>query len=108
MGSLAVILGLQASLLAPSVSRKRPLFTGPGAAVCRPLQIRVGQSAPATRQSIPALETVNSQNVFRNGGDDSLREPPRLRALNARTPGVSTLLASPSMRSFNGRPAAGR
>ena len=39
VGSLALIVSLSLSLLAPNVSRKRPLFAGPGAAVCRPLHL---------------------------------------------------------------------
>jgi hypothetical protein len=41
VGSLAPIVGLPLSLLARNVSRKRLLFAGPGAAVCRPLQVAV-------------------------------------------------------------------
>jgi hypothetical protein len=39
VGSLAVIVGLCLRLLARNVSRKCPLFAGPGATVCRPLQL---------------------------------------------------------------------
>src|SRR6266511_229411 len=39
VGSLAVIVGPRRSLLAPNVSRKRPLFASLCAAVCRPLQV---------------------------------------------------------------------
>jgi len=39
VGSLAVIVSLSPSLLARNVSPKHPLFAGPGAAVCKPLQI---------------------------------------------------------------------
>jgi hypothetical protein len=35
----SLIVSLPLSLLAPNVSRKRPLFAGRGAAVCRPLQV---------------------------------------------------------------------
>ena len=40
VGSLAANVGLPLSLLARNVSRKRLLFAGSGAAVCRPLHIR--------------------------------------------------------------------
>jgi hypothetical protein len=36
---LAFNVGSQARLLAPNVSRKRPLFASPSATVCRPLQL---------------------------------------------------------------------
>jgi hypothetical protein len=39
VGSLARIVGSRASPLPPNASRKRPVFTGPSAAVCGPLQI---------------------------------------------------------------------
>jgi len=39
VGSLAAIVGLHLGLLAPNVSPKHPLFAGPGAAVCRALQL---------------------------------------------------------------------
>jgi hypothetical protein len=39
VGSLAAIVGLHLSLLARNVSRKQPLFAGPGAAVCGPLHL---------------------------------------------------------------------
>jgi hypothetical protein len=39
VGSLAVIVGSQARLLARNVSRKCPLFAGSGATVCKPLQL---------------------------------------------------------------------
>jgi hypothetical protein len=41
VGSLAAIVGLHLSLLARNVSRKQPLFAGPGAAVCGPLQVSI-------------------------------------------------------------------
>jgi hypothetical protein len=40
VGSLAAIVGSQARLLAPNVSRKLRLFAGLGAAVCGPLHLR--------------------------------------------------------------------
>src|SRR4051794_3293962 len=45
VGSLAAIVGSQARLLAPNVSPKQPLFAGPGAAVCRPLQLADAETA---------------------------------------------------------------
>ena len=39
VGSLAQNVSLPLSLLARNVSRKRPLFAGPGITVCKPLQL---------------------------------------------------------------------
>jgi hypothetical protein len=44
VGSLAAIVGSQARLLAPNVSPNHPLFAGPGAAVCEPLQLLMAKS----------------------------------------------------------------
>jgi hypothetical protein len=65
VGLFAVIVGSSLRLLARNVSRKRPLFAGPGAAVCKPRHLRnnVRRFSPAhcaTRGFTPQESRLHS------------------------------------------------
>ena len=58
VGSLAVIVCLLRSLLAPNVSRKCPLFAGPGVTVCEPLQVGDGGNTNLIRHAEKVISNI--------------------------------------------------
>src|SRR6266545_6444488 len=65
VGSLAVIVGPSLRVLARNVSRKRPLFAGPGATVCRPLQLLPGDDISPNKLTMPPVAIECVRNIRR-------------------------------------------
>jgi hypothetical protein len=61
VGPLAVIVSSRASLLAQNVSRKWPLFAGPGVAVCKPLHLGLPETEAGDGGLPPALSPAPLQ-----------------------------------------------
>ena len=68
VGSLAVIVSPDVRLLAPNVSRKRPLFASPSLTICGPLQLLLCAVTAYMRQGVvrvgPGVRTAREHTAL--------------------------------------------